>query len=136
MAAKSKGPRLGMLYLVLPFTCGLLWLEHQAPMPAPLHELTLLFIVFLVFGLLGLWSQSNANTLEEQQHKAPYPMPTDNQAVRRDTVDEPAKDGPPPTVPFQRQPRDYGLNPVMVVIADNDMRSDGSFSDRSGQNGN
>jgi hypothetical protein len=136
MSAKSKGPGWGMLYLVLPLTCGLLWLEHQAPMPAPLHQVTMLIIVFVVFGLIALWSQSNGDALEAQQRRDRCAAPASNQAARHDTVAaEPGTDIQPAAASFQRKPRDYGLNPVMMVITHNDISSSTSFSERSGQNG-
>jgi hypothetical protein len=135
MASKSKGPRWGWLYLVLPFAGGLLWLEHQAPMPVPLHQVTLIFIVLLVFGLIALWSQQNADMLERQQRQGRYPGLTGDPSARDNTAAETVKGGTPAPVPPRRQPRDYGLNPVMVVIGRDDMRTDSSFSEEGGPNG-
>ena len=132
MSNKSSRPRWSHLYLVFLLTCLLLWLEHQAPLPAPWHELMLLVVVWLVFGLLGLWCQSNARALEDDVARVDAPARDAGQNVRQNVVAEPVKVAKPIPLLSQRQPNDYGLNPVVVVIARGGASSASSFTERNG----
>ncbi len=59
------------LYLIFPVACGLLWFEHQAPLPPFWHGILLFVSIGVIYGLLALWCGTNSSALERNNITAP-----------------------------------------------------------------
>jgi hypothetical protein len=59
MFNQERGPKWGILYLVLPLAAGLFWLQMQAPLPEVGHRAAEVGVVLLTFGLVEHWLRAN-----------------------------------------------------------------------------
>jgi hypothetical protein len=59
MFNQKRGPRWGILYMIVPLAAGLFWLEMKAPFSETGHRAVDVGIVLLIFGLVELWLRTN-----------------------------------------------------------------------------
>lgn len=68
MFNQERGPKWGILYMVLPLSAGLFWLQMQAPWPEAGHRVAEVGIVLLTFGLVELWLRANRLAILNEDH--------------------------------------------------------------------
>jgi hypothetical protein len=59
MFNQKRGPRWGILYMIVPLAAGLFWLEMKTPLSETEHRAADVGIVLLIFGLVELWLRAN-----------------------------------------------------------------------------
>ena len=59
MLNQKPGPRWGLLYMIVPLSAGLFWLEMKVPLSETQHRAADVVIVLLIFGLVELWLRAN-----------------------------------------------------------------------------
>jgi hypothetical protein len=59
MFNQAHGPKWGILYMVLPLSAGLFWLQMQAPLLEAGHRAAEVGVVLFTFGLVALWLRAN-----------------------------------------------------------------------------
>jgi hypothetical protein len=59
MFNQNRGPRWGLLYMIVPLAAGLFWLEMKTPLSETEHRAADVGIVLLIFGLVELWLRAN-----------------------------------------------------------------------------
>lgn len=59
MPYQKRRPKWRILYLILPLSGGLFWLEMKAPLSEVGHRAAQVGIVLLTFGLVELWLRTN-----------------------------------------------------------------------------
>jgi hypothetical protein len=62
---RNRKPRWNMLNLIILLAVGGLALEHRLHLTPTGHTIVLILIVVILYGLMGLWVQSNATALED-----------------------------------------------------------------------
>ena len=71
MFNQKRGPRWGLLYMIVPLAAGLFWLEMKTPLSETEHRAADIGIVLLIFGLVEIWLRANrlAMLSEDQQRQ-------------------------------------------------------------------
>lgn len=69
MFNQKRGPKWGILYLVLPLATGLFWLQMQALLPEVGHRAAEVGIVLLTYGLVALWLRANRLALLNEDNR-------------------------------------------------------------------
>jgi hypothetical protein len=69
MFNQKRGPRWGILYLLVPLAAGLFWLEMRAPFSETGHRAADIGIVLLIFGLVELWLRANRLALISEDYR-------------------------------------------------------------------
>lgn len=62
---RNHKPRWGMLSLILLLAIGGLALEHNLNLTPTGHKIALFLVIIVIYGLIGLWIQSNAPALQD-----------------------------------------------------------------------
>ncbi len=73
---QNRRPGWKVLYQILLLAIGSLALEHMLHLTPIEHKLTLLLIVVVIYGAIGLWLKSNAADLERPESRTPAPYKT------------------------------------------------------------
>src|SRR3989304_1011174 len=69
MFNQERGPKWGILYLVLPLAAGLFWLQMQAPLPEAGHRVAEVCVILLTYGLVALWLRANRLAIFNEDHR-------------------------------------------------------------------
>jgi hypothetical protein len=69
MFNQKRGPKWGILYLVLPLAAGLFWLQMQATLPETGHQVAEVGVVLLTYGLVELWLRANRLAILNEDHR-------------------------------------------------------------------
>lgn len=59
MFDQKRGPKWGILYVIVPLVAGLFGLEMKAPLPEAGHRIAQVCVILLTYGLVALWLRAN-----------------------------------------------------------------------------
>ena len=69
MFNQKCGPKWGILYLVLPLTVGLFWLQMQSPLPEAGHRVAEVGVILLAYGLVAPWLRANRLAILNEDYR-------------------------------------------------------------------
>jgi hypothetical protein len=69
MFSQKRGPRWGLLYMIVPLAVGLLWLQLQTPLPEAGHKVAEVGVILLTYGLVALWLWANRLAILHEDYR-------------------------------------------------------------------